>query len=144
MPIRNIHRGPCMRSCRVLRSHTKQVPPRPSNRNSLNQGILYTQNSDSQTEICVNTETVTTHRPSHAPEPHLPGGRHSPKGATAHPRFPCKEVIPVTIQHGTKKISKLLAIFFLKSETTCQTGQWLITPLYNEGEQPVNKFSRNI
>ena len=52
-----------MRSCRVLRSHTKQVPPRPSNRNSLNQGILYTQNSDSQTEICVNTETVTTHRP---------------------------------------------------------------------------------
>ena len=124
--------------------HT-QVPPRPSDRNSLNQGISYIQNSDSQTEICVDTETVTTHRPSHAPEPHLPGGGHSPKGATTPPRFPWKEVIPVTIQHGTKRMSKLLAFFSKKSETTCQrTGQWLTTPLYNEGEQPVNKFPRNI
>ena len=66
--------------------------------------------SPPEAHLCTPARAVTTHRPSHAPEPHLPGGGHSPKGATAHPRFPCKEVTPVTIQPSTKRISKLLAI----------------------------------
>ena len=59
--------------------HT-QVPPRPSNRNSLNQGISYVQNSDSQTEICVDTETVTTHRPRNT-------GTHTQRETNTDPRI---------------------------------------------------------
>lgn len=60
---------------------------------------------------CTHLHAVTTQTQPRS-RATLPGGRHSPKGATAHPRFPCKEVIPVTIQHGTKKKISIVSNFF--------------------------------